>query len=658
MKVDQFTEFPCASGILLNEDASYGVFQVSQAHRKLNKYLTNLWLLDTKTEKIRPLTSSDSDGNYRFLDRSTILFTSGRPKKEADKEINASSEKKEEKKKEERTSDFYTISVEGGEATFAYSLPYSVADFEPLSRDQLLFLGNPFPKKEEWVEIEELPFWSNGQDFTVGCFGRLYVFDKPSEKVKQVTEDCLNVFSYVLSKDKKKVLFLARDRRPAVAPVSAELFLLNLEDGSVKQISHDKMVLSAAVFNREETKAIVLGSEAKKHGLNEDDLIYLYDLESGEKSLLSKEDFDHSFWHAVGSDVRGENGSDLKLCEEGLYFIESLRYQAGISCIDKEGNYWCLLSDHESVESFDRLPEKEAALYYFAMDEGKLAELYVQDAQGRRCLSHFSDCLKDIPLAPIEHFTFSSNGDELDGFVLKPLNYEKGKSYPAILSIHGGPKTAFGKLLHHEMQYLASLGYFVFFTNPHGSDGYGVEFSDIYGRYGTIDYEDLMNFTDLVLEKYEDIDKNRLGVMGGSYGGFMTNWIIGHTDRFKAANSQRSISNWFSFYGVSDIGYTFAPDQTGGDLFHHPEKAWEASPLKYAEHAKTPTLFIHSDHDLRCPLEQGMQMYTALTMQGVETKLVVFKKETHELSRSGRPQSRIKRLEEIAAWFAHYLQAN
>ena len=143
--------------------------------------------------------------------------------------------------------------------------------------------------------------------------------------------------------------------------------------------------------------------------------------------------------------------------------------------------------------------------------------------------------------------------------------------------------------------------------------------------------------------------------MGGSYGGWMTNWIIGHTDRFAAACSQRSISNWISFFGNSDIGYYFTPDQAGTDPWTDATKLWDNSPLKYADRVKTPTLFIHSDEDYRCWLPEGLQMYTALKYHGIDSRMVVFHGENHELSRSGKPRARIKRLEEIIAWFRRYL---
>ena len=201
------------------------------------------------------------------------------------------------------------------------------------------------------------------------------------------------------------------------------------------------------------------------------------------------------------------------------------------------------------------------------------------------------------------------------------------------------------------------MGYFVFFCNPRGSEGKGNAFADIRGIYGTIDYEDIMKFTDIVLEKYTNIDKSRVGVTGGSYGGFMVNWIIGHTDRFKCAASQRSISNWIDDFGTTDIGYYFNPDELGGDVCSGFDKLWEQSPLKYANNAKTPTLFIHSEEDYRCYQTQAFQMFTALKYYGVESRICLFKGENHELSRSGKPKHRVRRLKEITDWFEKYLKA-
>lgn len=175
------------------------------------------------------------------------------------------------------------------------------------------------------------------------------------------------------------------------------------------------------------------------------------------------------------------------------------------------------------------------------------------------------------------------------------------------------------------------------------------------GDYGGNDYQDLMLAVDYVLANYEFIDSNRLGVTGGSYGGFMTNWIVGQTNRFKAAVTQRSISNWISFYGVSDIGYYFTEWQINSDLSDI-GTLWKHSPLAYVKNVETPLLILHSEKDYRCPIEQGEQLFIALKRLGKETKFIRFPDENHELSRSGRPALRINRLDYITGWFNEYIK--
>ncbi len=249
-----------------------------------------------------------------------------------------------------------------------------------------------------------------------------------------------------------------------------------------------------------------------------------------------------------------------------------------------------------------------------------------------------------------ERFWYKSVKDwDVQGWYVPPV--DKVENHPAILYIHGGPQVSYGETFFHEMQALASAGYGVIMLNPRGGSGYGQEFvASILNNYGDEDYQDLMNGLDVVLEDHPEIDKEALYVAGGSYGGFMTNWIVTQTDRFKAAVTQRSISNWLSFYGTSDIGPTFVQFQLGRDL-SKADELWQMSPLAHAENAKTPLLVVHGEEDLRCPLEQGQQMYIAMKKQRVETRLVTFPSSNHGLSRNGLPNLRIERLEEIVNWF-------
>lgn len=238
---------------------------------------------------------------------------------------------------------------------------------------------------------------------------------------------------------------------------------------------------------------------------------------------------------------------------------------------------------------------------------------------------------------------------DIQGWYLAPV--ETTGSHPAVLYIHGGPQVSYGETFFHEMQALAAQGYGVIMLNPRGGNGYGQEFvASILGDYGNKDFEDLMLGTDAVLAAHPEINADELYVAGGSYGGFMTNWVVGHTDRFKAAVTQRSISNWISFYGTSDIGPFFVKFQLQHDL-SNVEKLWEMSPLAHAHNAKTPILVMHSDEDLRCPKEQGEQFYVAMKRQGVDTQFMTFPKSSHGLSRAGLPNLRIQRMEAITEWF-------
>lgn len=237
---------------------------------------------------------------------------------------------------------------------------------------------------------------------------------------------------------------------------------------------------------------------------------------------------------------------------------------------------------------------------------------------------------------------------ELDGCV------SEDSKHPAILYIHGGPQVAYGETFFHEMQVFSALGYGVILINPRGSNSYGQAFvASILGDYGNHDFDDLMLGVDEVLQKHPEIDPNALFVAGGSYGGFMTNWIVTHTNRFKAAVTQRSISNWISFYGTSDIGPFFVEYQLQADILN-PKRLWEMSPIAYIQNAQTPLLILHGEEDLRCPKEQAEQFYIAMKKRKIPTKLILFPHSSHGLSRTGLPNLRQERLNAIIEWFNHY----
>jgi dipeptidyl aminopeptidase/acylaminoacyl peptidase len=267
------------------------------------------------------------------------------------------------------------------------------------------------------------------------------------------------------------------------------------------------------------------------------------------------------------------------------------------------------------------------------------------------------DLFDSLNLSDVEEVWFKgAAGNELQGWIMFPPGFDPKKKYPSIMEIHGGPITQYGKLFMHEFYYLASKGYVVYFCNPRGGRGYGEEHTKaIWGAWGGADYADLMTWADFMVKK-PYIDTKRMGVTGGSYGGYMTIWMIGHTRRFKAAVSQRCVSNFISEWGSSDVNWTFEHEVDAEPPYKDFKKWWDLSPIAHIGDAQTPTLVIHNEGDLRCPIEQSEQVFVALKRLGVETEFVRFPEEFHGLSRTGRTDRRVARLNHILRWMDKYLK--
>jgi len=289
---------------------------------------------------------------------------------------------------------------------------------------------------------------------------------------------------------------------------------------------------------------------------------------------------------------------------------------------------------------------------------GDPGNLYLAKDGIRQQLTHLNkNYLKARRIAQPEEIRWKGfGGDEIQGWLLKPPNFKPTKKYPLIVQIHGGPHAAYGNSFFHEFQVLAANGYLVFYSNPHGSVGYGERFARaLHNRWGIPDTKDILKGIAL-LARRKYVDKNRMGVMGGSYGGFMTNWIIGHTDIFKAAVTMRSVVNMLSFY-TSDFGFSLSREFKGnwweGRNFQF---YWNMSPLKYVKRMRTPLLIIHSEQDHRCPIGQAEELFVALKLLKRDVEMVRFPLECHELSRHGSPRRREKRLEYILNFVDRYLK--
>ena len=296
---------------------------------------------------------------------------------------------------------------------------------------------------------------------------------------------------------------------------------------------------------------------------------------------------------------------------------------------------------------------------YVATSMTKPTELFVAnaDGSGERQLTRFNaDVNADVVWSDADRFTYKSVGNmEIEGWLMKPYGYEAGKKYPMVIYIHGGPHSAYGEGWFDEFQNLAAQGMFVLFTNPRGSSGYGASFTySTRGRWGMEDYQDIMKAVDIVAAR-PDVDSTKMGATGGSYGGFMTTWIATRTNRFKAIQTDRTITDWTYWYGSSD-----AQGLTEFEFYGKPwdnQKLYDSlSPIRYVSKVKTPMLLVQSEEDHRTPMGSAEIWFMSLKKQGVPVEMVRYPRSTHDLSRTGEPWLLVDRLGRIRQWFAYWLQ--
>ena len=656
INLNDFLEFKFISNLQSSPSQTQMAYLVAQADVKKNEYSYDLYLSDGKRHQ--KLTNIKNKGNFVWESDQSILFAYAKTKKE------------EKAVKELKQTLYYRYNLIERKLEKAYEFNFGVSIVNVLSETKLLLSAaltanqhhlyqddeesrkkfiDEEKKRALYEDINEIPFYFNGLGFTANIRTQLFIYDIETKVIAPIVKPNFSVGIIKVSDDKKHVYYTGQEVT-GVKKLTTNVFVYHLESRTSETLYEENDFSVAKIYLLKE-QVVLAGTDMKDFGINQNDDFYI--LKNKKLELLNL--YRGSIGNSVGSDVR-LGGSPSDMTQNGkIYFVSTVDDHNELNSIDLLGN---IRLEYQFNGSIDGITYVSGEFYAVGLYRQKLQEIYHLDLKNNKLeqRTRFNQsALKNKYVAAPKEFVYRDHGHLVKGWVLYPKNFDVTKKYPAILDIHGGPKTVYGKVYYHEMQYWANQGYIVLFANPRGSDGKGDAFSDIRGKYGTIDYEDLMNFTDLIIRKVPQLDITRLFVTGGSYGGFMTNWIVGHTNRFKAAATQRSISNWLSFHGTSDIGFYFSKDQTGGHPNIDTEKLWEQSPMKYAMQMNTPLLFIHSDMDYRCPIEQAMQLFTILKEKGTETKFVWFKGETHELSRSGKPQARVKRLTEISEWFNQYL---
>ncbi|MFP6582951.1 MAG: S9 family peptidase [Candidatus Hydrogenedentota bacterium] len=345
----------------------------------------------------------------------------------------------------------------------------------------------------------------------------------------------------------------------------------------------------------------------------------------GNKQIRWSSSF-HGNRHVFESDLRG----NIKQITDGDRMLGSISY-------DDAGRY----------------------MAYSVSDPLHPSDLFIAktSGSGESQLTHFNDeWLEDIVLVDVQRLTWTVDaGDEIEGWLIPPRDHTPGTKAPMILKIHGGPHGAYGNVWFRTFHVLSEAGFFVLYTNPRGSTGYGHAFTyATREKWGLMDSEDYLKGVDAAIAANPDIDGDRVGVSGGSYGGFMTAWLTSTTDRFAAANPSRMIVNWESWYGTSDV-----PQLTEWEFDGKPweirDVYRELSPLSYVENVVAPTLIIHSENDYRTPIPDAEQWYISLKKRHVPVEMVRYPRSSHGLSRGGEPWLLVDRLQRIKTWFQHWL---
>lgn len=514
-------------------------------------------------------------------------------------------------------------------------------------------------KKEEDKEpkplvVDRLKYKSDDVGFVDEKCKQLALLKLEDHSITQLTTHHFDHSPGAWSPDGSKIAFTSNQVDDY--QIISDLFVMKLDTKEIEMLTESKGIFHTPAWAPNGVDIACYGHELEYAGATLSK-IWKFNSETGNKECLTANWDVHTGDVAIG-DMRSGHPNPGPIWAKDvneLVFLASKDGNTGLFKVDGKGNVFSLYEKEEHVYGLTIVPEVNDAilaishptnpgdLYKFSLETSELTQLTAANA----------DFLNEIELSQPEVFNSTSkDGGTVPGWLMKPTDFDKEKKYPMILEIHGGPHAMYGNTFFHELQLLTANGYVVLYTNPRGSHGYGQKFVDACrGDYGGMDYEDLMSAVDHALETFTFIDKERLGVTGGSYGGFMTNWIVGHTNRFKAAVTLRSISNWISFYGVSDIGYFFSEWEIGTTLLDDPDKLWKHSPLRYVNNIETPLLILHGERDYRCPVEQAEQLYVALKHRKKDTRLVRFPNSNHELSRSGEPKLRIERLEHIINWF-------
>ncbi|MBC8332220.1 MAG: S9 family peptidase [Anaerolineae bacterium] len=643
----------------ISPDGKYVVYAQQRADAKTEKKHSNLWIASTDGSGARQFTFGDqNDSQPRWSpDGKTIAFISNRG--------------------DEKQPQIYLIPFAGGEARALtelkgeigalewspdgkqFAIQFRAKDAEALERDE-----DEQKKKLGIVarHYERVFYKFDGYGFLPHERWHIWTLDASSGAATQLTEGpVFDEFEPTWSPDSQWIAYTSnRNPDPDLARGDTDLFIIPAAGGDERKIETNSQVRLPCFSPDGKWLAYIGQRDYTQWWQNNDLWVAAVDGSAPPRNLTAAFDAtvdtasinDLNFGHNPQAPIWSPNGEKLyfQVSKDGSNLLMSANLSSG--------ELETVLGEKGFVGGFEFDRAGEMLAYFFGTmtDPGQIF-VHPVGGQDSTQVTQANPWLQDVNLGSMEEVWFKGrDGNDLQGWILKPPAFDSSQKYPSILEIHGGPLAMYAEFFMHEFYYLAAQGYVVYFSNPRGGQGYGETHAKaIWQDWGNADYADLMSWTDYVAAQ-PYIDTQRMGVTGGSYGGYMSLWIIGHTRRFQAAVPQRVVSNFISMWGSSDLNWIFQQVLDNKPPWEDLEKYWKHSPMAYIGNAKTPTLIIHSENDHRCPIEQGEQAFVALKTLGVDAEFVRFPEEPHGLSRIGRTDRRIARLNHIARWMDTYLK--
>jgi dipeptidyl aminopeptidase/acylaminoacyl peptidase len=658
--IDDLAQLRFVSDPQISPDGSRVAYVVTEIHSDRQRYVSNIWWLARATETTEPvqLTRVDcKDTSPRWSpDGTELAFLTNRWGK----------------------NQIALMRPDGGEAEQVSDLSDGIQEFEwsssgrgfvvlaradhdhTLKHTKDISNDDEVDKSNEPIRITTLAHRMNGAGYRDGRRNHAGIVLR-SGRIVQLTSGDFDHAQPVLSPCRQYLAFASNRSDNRDNERRTDIWLLDLENDTLRRITDHDGIYGLPAFSPDSSFLAFTGHKVEApYGPTNLDRNWVSDLNTGRRTVLTDGidremsntcTGDSSYGVPVQRPVWSQDGADI-------LSLMSDRGNVGIVRVTSPGVSESIISGNREVMSFSSAVDGTIA--FVASDPLHPAEVFIATENGegeRQTTAHNAALLNEVePSSPV-HLPYQvDDGTDIDAWLLEPYGLKSGARYPLVLAIHGGPHAMYGNTFFHEFQLLVANGYGVLYTNPRGSTGYGQAFvSKAMGDWGGIDYHDVMAGVDHVMASRQWVDPNRLGVTGGSYGGYLVNWMVTQTDRFAAAVSQRSTCNRHNLFGSSDLVWSYSEWEFRGLPWESIDFYYERSPIANVEQVTTPVLIMHSENDLRCPVEQGEQWFNALKRLGKETEFVRFPDESHNLSRSGRPDRRMERLKWMCDWFGRHL---